>query len=167
MDRALDRIAIACCAYWILLLIGSGILERYVLVLHLFQWLMYGASIALVLRGSKWAYGVGIATAFIWDYYTLFTGFIFDAGFSEWRNFLHGRGIAHLVPWAATIGWFAHLVLIAALLIRYLRREDRRALDGAGFVASFAGIFAYYAAIMFLFGRSFLPRLLRIFGLPS
>ena len=38
----------------------------------------------LSLRGSKWGYGIGISIAFLWDFYNLFTGFVFRAGVRQW-----------------------------------------------------------------------------------
>jgi hypothetical protein len=163
MARILDRITIALCALWIFILISSGIIERYVLVLHLFQSLIYVTAIALILRGSKWGYGIGISIAFIWNFANLFTGFVFKAGFAEWRRFLSGAGIAHFVPWEATIGWFAHVALILVLVARWALRPDKRVRDAAGLVVSSVGTYAAFGVMLYFFGRPFLDRYLRLF----
>jgi len=163
-DRWLDRAAVGLCALWIFILISSGIIEPYVLWLHLFQCTIYGAAVALLLRGSKWGYGIAISIALIWDFYNLHTGFIFDAGFAEWRRFLRGGGIGHFVPWEATVGWFAHLALIAVLLWRWSRRGDRSPLDLAGLLAAFVGTYLYFGLLLFVFGRPFLGRYLKLFA---
>lgn len=163
IDRALDRAAVGICALWIFILVSSGIIEPYVLWLHLFQGTIYGAAIWLIWRGSKWGYGIAISIAFIWDFSNLHTGFIFDAGFTEWRRFLRGGGIGHFVPWEATVGWFAHLALIALMIFRWWRRPDRSARDVAGLVAAFVGTYAYFGVLLFFFGRFFFGRYLRLF----
>lgn len=163
MDRALDRAAVAICALWIFILNSSGIIEREVLALHLLQSTIYGAAILFILRGSKWGYGIAISIAFIWDFANLHTGFIFDAGFAEWRRFLRGGGIGRFVPWEATVGWFAHLALIALMIFRWCRRPDRSARDSAGLLAAFVGTYAYFGVLLFFFGRFFFARYLRLF----
>ena len=52
--------SIAISALWIFILISSGLIERYVLVLHVFQSLIYIAAIALIARGSPWGYAIAI-----------------------------------------------------------------------------------------------------------
>jgi hypothetical protein len=160
---ALDRAAIATCAVWIFILISSGVIERQVLVLHLLQWTIYGAAIALLARGSKWGYGIAISIALIWDFGNLHTGFIFDAGFREWRTFLRTGRIVRFVPWEATIGWFAHLALIGLCVSAWWRRPDRRARDAAGLAVSFAATYVYFGALLYFFGRPFFSRYLHLF----
>jgi hypothetical protein len=163
MDKALDRAAVGLCAVWIFILLSSGIIEREVLVLHCFQSMIYGAAIVLILRGSKWGYGIAASMAFIWDFANLHTGFIFSAGFREWGAFLRGRGIAHFVPWEATVGWFAHLLLIAIVLLRWTLRPDKRGRDAAGLLAAFVATYTTFGIMLFFFGRTWLPRYLALF----
>ena len=163
MHKALDRVAVALCAVWIFILLSSGIIEREVLVLHCFQSMIYAAAIALILRGSKWGYGIAASIAFIWDFANLHTGFVFDAGFREWSAFLHGRGIAHFVPWEATVGWFAHLLLIAIVFVRWTLRPDKRGRDAAGLLAAFVATYASFGVMLFFFGQFFFHRYLMLF----
>jgi hypothetical protein len=67
------------------------------------------------------------------------------------------------VPWEATVGWFAHLALIAAVFARWMRRPDRSPRDVAGLAVAFAGTHAGFGLMLFLFGRPFLPRYLALF----
>jgi hypothetical protein len=101
--------------------------------------------------------------AFIWDFANLHTGFIFSAGFREWGAFLRGRGIAHFVPWEATVGWFAHLLLIAIVLVRWTLRPDKRGRDAAGLLAAFVATYTTFGIMLFFFGRTWLPRYLALF----
>lgn len=162
-STVIDRAAIAICALWIFILISSGIIERYVLWLHLFQWTIYGAAIFLIWRGSKWGYGIAISIAIIWDFANLHTGFIFDAGFAEWRRFLRGGGIGKFVPWEATAGWFAHLALIALCVWAWERRPDRGARDVVGLLVAFIGTYVYFGVMLFFFGQFFFARYVRLF----
>ena len=147
MDRALDRTAIAICSLWIGILLFSGFAEPIVLTLHCFQSAIYVAVIVLVLRKSKWAFGLGISVALIWDDYNLHTGFVFRAGFQRWGEL------------------FAHLLLLVMLAVRYFRRRDKRLLDAPGFGVSFVVAVAYFAIILSLYGPQYLPKFLDLFAL--
>ncbi|HET7787748.1 MAG TPA: hypothetical protein VFL36_17385 [Myxococcales bacterium] len=160
---AWDSIAIAICALWIFILLSSGLIEREVLVLHVLQSAIYAAALALIARKSKWGLGIAASIAFIWDYGNLHTGFIFDLGFRVWRGFLHTGHIERFVPWEATIGWFAHLLLIAACIAAWGQHADRRPRDIAGFVVAFAATYVYFGVILYFFGRFFFARYLRLF----
>jgi hypothetical protein len=165
MDRALVRTALALCGVWIAILLISGVLEREVLVLHLFQSLIYVAVAALLLYRSKWAEGVGISIAVIWDKVNLHTGFVFDAGFRRWRELFQGGGVENFVQLLAPVAFFAHVALIVVLAMLYFRRRDRRMLDVGGFGVAFVVTFAYFAIILSLYGPQFLPRFLDLFAL--
>lgn len=140
MDRLLDRAAVAICCLWIAALLSSGVAEPEVLTLHLFQSAIYIAVIVLVLRKSKWALGLGISIALIWNDYTLQTGF-------------------------APVAFFAHVLLLAVLAMRYYRRRDKQLLDAPGFGVSFVVSVAYFAVILSLYGPQYLPRFLGLFAL--
>jgi hypothetical protein len=165
MDRALDRATVVLCGLWIAILLTSGVLEPEVWTLHLFQALIYVAVAVLTVRGSKWAPGVGISIALIWDVVNLKSGFVFDAGFRRWRELFHGQGIRNFVQLLAPVAFFAHVALIVVLAARYFRREDKRILDGPGFGVAFVVTFAYFAIILSLYGPQFLPRFLDLFAL--
>jgi hypothetical protein len=140
MDRLLERAAVAICCLWIARLLFSGAAEPEVLTLHLFQSAIYLAVIVLVLRKSKWAFGLGISIALIWNDYTLHAGF-------------------------SPVDFFAHALLMAVLALRYFRRRDKQLLDAPGFGVSFVVSVAYFAIILSLYGPQYLPKFLGLFAL--
>jgi hypothetical protein len=165
MDRALDRMAVAICALWIAILLFSGVAEPSVLTLHLFQSAIYVAVILLIFVKSKWAFGVGISIALIWNDYNLHTGFVFRAGFQRWRELFAGEGVKNAVQLMAPVAFFAHVLLIAVLAVRYFRRRDKQLLDAPGFGVSFVVTVAYFAIILSLYGPQYLPKFLDLFAL--
>lgn len=165
MDRALDRVAIAICCLWIGILLFSGFVEPVVQTLHFFQSAIYVAVIILVLRKSKWALGLGISIALIWDDYNLHTGFVFRAGFQRWRELFAGEGVKNAVQFLAPVAFFAHVLLIIVLAARYFRRRDKQLLDAPAFGVSFVVSVAYFAIIFSLYGPQYLPKFLDLFAL--
>jgi hypothetical protein len=165
MDRALDRIAVAICGLWIAILLFSGFAEPIVRTLHLFQSAIYVAVILLIFRKSKWAFGVGISIALVWNDYNLHTGFVFRAGFQRWRELLTGQGVKNAVQLLAPVAFFAHVLLIIVLAARYFRRRDKQLLDAPGFGVSFVVTVAYFAVILSLYGPQYLPKFLDLFAL--
>ena len=165
MDRALDRVAVAICGLWIAILLFSGFAEPVVRTLHFFQSAIYVAVIILIFRKSKWAFGLGISIALIWDAFNLQTGFVFRAGFQRWRELFEGQGVKNAVQLMAPVAFFAHVLLIFVLAARYWRRRDKRLLDAPGFGVSFVVSVAYFAVILSLYGPQYLPKFLDLFAL--
>ncbi len=57
----------------------------------------------------------------------------------------------------------AAIALIAVLLWRWSRRGDRSALDLVGLLVALVGTYLYFGLLLFVFGRPFLGRYLRLF----
>ena len=158
--------------FWILLaslifigvLLESGYFEREVLVLHLFQSLIYVAVITFALRGSKWGYGIGLSIAAIWNLYNTFSGFVFDAGFREWSRFLSSGRISNPVTFVAPIAWFDHLLLAIAILWAYLAQVKKRLSDLLVLAASFLVTALYFFGIIALLWPQFIRQMQRQFG---
>jgi hypothetical protein len=165
MDRALDRAAIAICGSWIAILLVSGFAEPLVRTLHLFQSAIYVAVIILVLRKSKWAFGLGISIALIWDDFNLHTGLVFRAGFERWGELFAGHGVKNAMQLMAPVAFFAHLLLIVVLAVRYSRRRDKQLLDAPGLGVCFVVAVAYFAIILSLYSPEYLPKFLDLFAL--
>ena len=161
----LDWLIVTLCLIFILVLLSSGYFEHDVLVLHLFQSLIYVAVIVLSLKHNKWGYGIGISMAAFWNYYNLHTGFVFDAGFREWTSFLRSGHITNPVYWVAPVAWFDHLALILCLVWAYIRSPNKKVTDIGILLGSFAISVGYFVLIIALFWPQFLPSMKRnLFG---
>ncbi len=149
----------ALCAGFIVVLLVSGYFERDVLVLHLFQSLIYVAVAALSFRHSKFGYGMGISIAAFWNGYNLFLSGFIGAGFRQWAGLLRTGRVtnpAHLVAAPAGI---IHFALIACLIWAYGRLPNKRVRDVLILLASFVVVMAYFMAIIAVFWPQFLPRM--------
>jgi len=153
----------ACCTIWICILLMSGYFERDVFVLHILQSLIYVAVMFLTLKRSKWGYTIGISIAVAWNFYNarngFHQGFIFGAGFSRWREFIDGHGISNPVQFIAPIGWFAHIVLILALVWAYMKSENKRWRDILILLGGAAGTLGYFALAIAITWPQFVPKL--------
>jgi hypothetical protein len=161
----LDSWIVFACLVFIGVLALSGAIEHDVLTLHILQSLIYFTVIGLSLRHSKWGYAIGISISLIWDFYNLFTGFVFRAGFRQWSLLLHGRPATNLVQLSAPVAWLDHILLIVLLIAAYTRLPDKRWSDILRAIAAFAGTLFYFAGIIALTWPQFIPRFRAHFGL--
>jgi hypothetical protein len=161
----LDRAIVALSAGFILVLMFSGYFEREVLILHLFQSLIYVAIAVLAWRHSKWGYAVGISVPLLWNLYNIKSGFVFDAGFAQWSAWLQTGRITDPVKWIAPIAWFDHALLIMACVWAYLRLPNKRPSDALVFVTGSVTAIGYFAGILALWGSRYLTRLVEWLGL--
>ncbi len=154
------EIAIAAlCAGFIVVLLVSGYFERDVLVLHLFQSLIYVAVAALSFRHSKFGYGMGISIAAFWNGYNLFLSGFIGAGFRQWAAFFRTGRVTNPVHLVATPAGIIHFALIACLIWAYARLPNKRARDVFILLASSVVVTAYFIAIIAVFWPQFLPRM--------
>lgn len=152
----LDRTIVVLCVAFISILLLSGYFEREVLLLHLFQSLVYVAVMVLSLRQNKWGYGIAIAIATLWNSFNTFSGFVFTAGFRQWAVFLdHGR-VTDPVHLLAPLAWFDHVALIACSGWAYVRLPQKRLSDIAILLGSFLAVSMYFVAIIAVFWPQFL-----------
>jgi hypothetical protein len=161
----LDKVIVVLCLIWIGVLFESTYFERDVLALHILQSLIYVAVIFLSLRHSKWGYGIGISIAALWNAYNTKSGFVFNAGFHQWHLFLTSGHITNPVQFVAPIGYFAHVLLIGALLWAYIRLREKSAWDPLILLGSLAGTFAYFLACIALTWPQFIPRMRHLLGI--
>ncbi len=156
--RALDGVVAICCAIFVAILLISGAIERDVLILHLFQSLIYVAIVVLCIRKSIWGYAVGISISIIWDAYNSISGFVFHAGFRQWALFARTGHFTNFVQLLAPIAWFDHVALAGALAWAYARRPNKRWTDALVLAAGFVVTFAYFFGIIAAFWPQFIPR---------
>lgn len=161
----LDSWIIFACLVFIGELALSGAIEHDVLILHILQSLIYFTVIVLSLRHSKWGYAIGFSISFIWDFYNLFTGFVFRAGFRQWSLLLNGQPVTNVVQLSAPVAWLDHILLIALLIAAYKRLPDKRWSDVLRALAALVGTFLYFAGIIALTWPEFIPRFRAHFGL--
>jgi hypothetical protein len=161
----LDYAIVALSAGFIFVLLFSGYFEREVLVLHLFQSLIYVAVAVLSWRHSKWGYAAAICVATLWNAYNVKSGFVFDAGFRQWSAWLQTGEIKNPVHWIAPPAWFDHALLIVCCVWAYLRLPNKRPLDAVVFVAASALTIGYFSLILALMGSQFLQQALAWIGL--
>lgn len=152
----LDQTIVVLCAVFIFILLLSGYFEREVLLLHVFQSLIYAAVIALSLRQNKWGYGIGISIAALWNTFNTFSGFVFVAGFRQWAVFLSQGRITDPVHLLAPVAWFDHVALIACLGWAYIRLPQKKLSDIGVLLGSFLAVMTYFIAIIAVFWPQFL-----------
>jgi hypothetical protein len=80
-----------------------------VLVLHLFQSVLYVVIAVLSIRRNKLGYGLGISIATFWNSYNLFFSGFIGAGFRQWASFLRTGRIANPVHFVAAPAGLIHL----------------------------------------------------------
>jgi len=157
----LDRAIVALCGAFIAILAVSAYYERDVLLLHIFQSLIYVAILWLSLRHSKWGYGVGISIAALWNTFNLFSGF-FSGGTRVWSAFLSTGQISDPVQWVAPLAGIDHLALIVCCVLAYARLPSKSVRDLGILLGSFVSVTVYFLTIIALTWSQFLPRIKEI-----
>lgn len=152
----LDQTIVVLCVVSISILLLSGYFEREVLLLHVFQSLIYAAVIVLSLRQNKWGYGIGISIATLWNTYNTFSGFVFVAGFRQWAVFVSQGRITNPVSLLAPLAWVDHVALIACLGLAYTRLPQKKLSDIGLLLGSFLVVTTYFIGIIAIFWPQFL-----------
>lgn len=159
----LDWAIVASACLFLFALAVSAYFEPAIRVLHAFQALIYLAVIAGSLRHQKWAYGAGICIAALWNYINLFiTTFIAD-GVETLRILFSGgqpRDAGTVIAIPAALGHFGMIVFCAWA---YTRLNKKRWSDVAVMLGSGVLAIGYFAGIIVLFGRQYLPLLRVVF----
>jgi hypothetical protein len=138
-----------CCFIFVLGI--SAFWETDIRWLHFFQAWMYIATIALVLRGSRWGYFIGISAAGLWDYANIFATSFFFNGLQQLSQWTHTRDLARPDLAIAVPAWFSNLLLIIGCVWAYSRLPTRALADAAKFVLAFALTTGFFALDMALF----------------
>lgn len=147
------------CGGFIAVLLAAGYFERDVLLLHLFQSLIYVAVAALSRRRSKFGYGMGIAISAEWNAYNLFASGFIAAGFRQVALLFREGRISKPVHLLGALGGLDHFALIACLVWAYARLPTKRFRDVFIFFASATVVTTYFLAIIAVLWPQFIPRL--------
>ena len=161
-SRTPEALILAGAAAFILVLGISAYWQADIRWLHLFQSMMYIATIVLVARGSRWGYFIGASAAGLWDYANIFATSFFFNGLGELSRWARtGRARSDLL--IAVPAWFANLLVVVGCGWAYARLRPKGAGDVGRFLLSFALTTGFFAAAMAVFHPDYLgifPRLL-------
>jgi hypothetical protein len=157
----LDIAIVVLSILFIVILLLSGYFERDVLVLHLFQSLIYVAIIILSLKHNKWGYGTAISIAAVWNTFNIFSGF-FSAGFQQWESLLSDGRITNPVNLVSPPAGLVHLALIVCSVWAYTRLKNKKIGDVWILLGSGVLSVGYLLLMIALLWSQFLPRMQRI-----
>jgi hypothetical protein len=157
----LDIAIVALSIVFIIILLVSGYFERDVLVLHLFQSLIYVTIIILSLKHNKWGYGIAISIAAFWNTFNIFSGF-FRAGINQWEIFLSTGGVTNPVNLVAPPAGLDHLALIVCSAWAYARLPNKKIGDIWVLFGSFVLSVGCLLVMVVLLWSQFLPRIRQI-----
>jgi hypothetical protein len=149
--RAPEWLIVAGATVFILALAVSALFDADLRWLHVFQALMYVATITLSLRGSRWGYFIGISAAGLWDY-TLFFASPLIAEFLKQptRPDIVVQGLA----------WLGNLSVIIGCLWAYARLPARPRSD----LGRFALAFVFTTGFLLAAVAVFQPQRLAVFA---
>jgi cytochrome bd-type quinol oxidase subunit 1 len=138
---------LAISAYW----------EADIRWLHFFQAWMYLATIALVLKGNRWGYFIGLGVAALWNYTTLFVNTFLKNGLEQVAILAHTRDLPRPDLFLAVPGWLGNLAVIVGCLWAYALLRDKEWKDAAKFAVAVAATTGFFALIVALFQPRYLP----------
>jgi hypothetical protein len=125
--------------------------------LHFFQAWMYVATTALIWRKSIWGSFVGVGTATLWNYMTLFVNTFLKNGLNQASILVHTGHLPRPDLFISVPGWLGNLVVVIGCLWAYVSHTDKGWRDVPRFVVAVAGTTAFFALIVALFQPRYLP----------
>jgi hypothetical protein len=147
-------------AIFIAILQLTGWMEPSIRALHMGQTLIYVAVIVLCARRSVMGYGAGIGIATFWNAANLFITTFIRSGWAVLVHLAQTGNDAHPELIVAPIAAGAHFLLIAACLVAFVLRPEKRRFDLLILIASaFAAVLVF-----FLMVRTWGPQYLPIFS---
>jgi hypothetical protein len=168
MRKFLDGAIVIGAIGFIAVLAISATFDHSIIVLHLFQALMYLTAIALVSLGNRWGYFLGAAIAAFWNYTNLFVTNFFASGLRTLEHLFATGQFSHPDQLVAVAAVALHLLMIAACLVRIVQTSRKALADLRAFFFALVGSTAYFAASIAFFQPRYLqifPRLLHPHGL--
>src|SRR5689334_5989932 len=148
--------------FFILVLGVSAFWEADIRWLHFFQAWMYIATIALILRRSRWGYFIGISAAGLWDYANIVATTFFFNGLQQLSQWVHTGHLQRPDLLIAVPAWFSNLAVVIGCLWGYSRLSPKPFGDAGRFLLIFALTTGFFALDMFLFQPRYLGLFLRM-----
>lgn len=164
-DRWLKGLIVASCVVFILVLAISAVFDASIRLLHTFQALIYIAVILLAARRSAWGYGAGFFIATFWNWTNLVHTTFIANGVRELARVVRTGQLQNPDQLIAVFAAAAHFVLIGGCLAGYIRIQPKGRLDLAKFLGGGLLAIAYFAGIILVFGRQYVPLLKQVFGI--
>ena len=161
----LEWLIVGSCVVFIFILTLSAVYDRSIRVLHAFQALIYVAVVILALRRSAWGYGAGCIIAVFWNWTNIVHTTFIANGLRELAHALQTGQVSRPDQLIAVVAAAAHFVLIGSCLVGYFRIKPRSSWEPVKFFAGGLIAVGYFAGIIILFGRQYIPLLRRTFGI--
>ena len=159
--RALQRLGIGLAfaggLTFIAVLYVSAYWESEIRWLHFLQSWMYIASLALLLRGSRWGCFIGTAAALFWDYVNVFVTTFFRNGLDQAHALIQTGHVARPDQLISIPAWFGNLAVILGALIMYIAAPRKQWSDVGRLLLALAGTMAFFAGAMVLVQPRYLP----------
>jgi hypothetical protein len=144
---------------FIAVLFISAYWEADIRWLHFFQAWMYLATIILVWKGSRWGYFIGVGTAALWNYMTLFVNTFLKNGLDQASILVHTGHLPRPDLFISVPGWLSNLTMIVGCVLAYGCVADKKRSDIPKSALAVAGTTSFFALIVALFQ----PRYLGLF----
>lgn len=141
---------------FMLMLAVSAIWDPSIGWLHLFQALMYIATVWLGLRKNRWGYFIGISAAGLWAYSNLFVTTFFVNGLQQLGLWMHTGHLARPDLLIAVPAWLANAFVVVGCAWGYWLGPRKPVTDLARFVMAFALTTGFFALDMYLFQPRYL-----------
>ncbi len=131
--------------------------------LHFFQAWIYVALLVLGLKRNRWGYFIGISSAGLWAYGTLFVNGFVRSGLHYLTISISAGHLQRPDQIIALGAWGSNMIIVIGCLWAYLRQRMTMRSDVFRFLATFATTTGFFALDMWLFQPRYLslfPRLL-------
>jgi hypothetical protein len=159
MNRKIDTTIVVCSIAFIVVLGVAAYWDPTIRVLHGFEAIPYAATAVLCLRRNRFGYPLGFAGGAFWLWTAGFLTTFVRNGFERLAMLFRTGTVDRVdiliaVPAALATGGLALFSVLG-----YLQRSEKSARDALSFLAAFAIVSAFFAAIM----AAFAPRYLGMF----
>ena len=147
------------CGLFVFILWLSAYFQADIRWLHFFQAWLYVAALWLGLRRNRWGYFIGISTAGLWDFSSVFVNHFVVSGLRWLLEWWHTGQMKHVDQMIAIPAFTGNFLVVAGCVWGYARLPRKPLSDGVRFVAAFVLSTGFFAGAMALFQ----PRYLGLF----